>query len=337
MEKVRWGLVGAGDIANKRVAPAIKAENRSILSAVVDTDKTRAEQITRDFNCPKIYQGLEQVLADKEIDAIYVATPVFLHAAQVVAALKAGKHVLCEKPLALNYQQALEAAEAEKSTGKKAGVAYFRRFYPKYLQAKEMLKTDSFGKVILIRMAYHSWVEITPESPKYWRMVKEKSGGGVLSDMGCHMFDVMLGLFGLPEWVFAKTETMTFPYEVEDSAVMVLKYRSGPQVTASFHWNSKTWTHEFEIIGTEAKVKWWPYDSPKVIKTVGRDIQELELPNHENVHLPLIADFVSAIIENRLPAVSLAEAAKTNLMLDAVSLSSREARPVHLSELAPGR
>jgi len=166
-----------------------------------------------------------------------------------------------------------------------------------------------------------------------WRMVKSKSGGGVLADMGCHMFDVMIGLFGLPAAVFARVRAQTFAYEVEDSAVMIMRYDNGPDVTASFNWNSKAWTQEFEIIGTEAKVRWHPYDSPKVTRTIGRNVEDLELPNHDNVHYPLIADFVSAVIEDRAPAVPLVEAAKTNLLLEAVYCSSAQQREISLREL----
>ncbi|MDD5677197.1 MAG: hypothetical protein PHW60_04295, partial [Kiritimatiellae bacterium] len=98
-------------------------------------------------------------------------------------------------------------------------------------------------------------------------------------------------------------------------------------------WNSKTWTHEFEIIGTEAKVRWHPYDSARVTRTICRDVQELELPNHANVHYPLIADFVSAILEGRDPAVTLAEGSKTNLLMDAVYASGAQGREVRLKEI----
>ena len=102
----------------------------------------------------------------------------------------------------------------------------------------------------------------------------------------------------------------------------------GALATASFHWNSKTWGHMFEIVGTEAKVLWQPYDSGPVVKTVGRDIQEIDMPNAENVHMPLIEDFVTAVSEGRKPAVTFAEAAITNRLMDAVYRASREKREV---------
>jgi predicted dehydrogenase len=152
--------------------------------------------------------------------------------------------------------------------------------------------------------------------------------------MGTHMFDVLIGLFGMPETVFAKAETLVQPYAVEDASVAILTLPGGAQVLASFHWSSKTWSHEFEIVGTEAKVKWHPYDSDSVLKTVGRDTTEVPTPNAKNVHAPLVEDFVSAVLEGRDPGVTAAEAARTNAVIDALYRSARERREVAVAEIA---
>jgi predicted dehydrogenase len=103
-------------------------------------------------------------------------------------------------------------------------------------------------------------------------------------------------------------------------------------VVASFHWNSKTWSHEFEVVGTEAKVKWHPYDAVPVAVTVGRDTKPVELPNPENVHAPLLEDFVTAVLSGRAPAVTVPQAVLTNRLLDAIYRSGREHREVTLAE-----
>jgi len=332
MNKVRWLLVGAGDIANKRVIPAIEAEPHSELAAVCDRVRDRAQATAGPRNA-RVYTELREALESPDIDAVYVCTPVFLHAPQAIAALEAGRHVLVEKPVALDYGQAKELVAAARRTGRKCAAAYFRRFYPRYEMAREMVRKAEFGQMVLVRMTYFSWFNPTKEDPKYWRVVPEKSGGGPLSDMGTHMFDVLIGLFGMPEKVYAKTATLTHDYAVEDSAAAIMTLAGGAQVVASFNWNSKTWSHEFEIIGTEAKVKWHPYDTGSVLKTVGREVSEIEMPNHPNVHYPLIEDFVTAVCEDREPRIPVTEAAKTNRLLDAVYLSARENREVHPAEV----
>ena len=329
---MNWLIVGAGDIVHKRVAPAIDAEPRSHISAVCDVAAERAEQIAAKYEACA-YTGLDEALKDDSIQAVYIATPVHLHVPQAIQALEAGKHVLVEKPPSLSYVQARELLQATETAEGRCAVAYYRRFYPRYRMAEEMLRQGEFGPVVLVRMTYFSWFDPLADDPKYWRVIREKSGGGPLSDMGTHMFDVMIGLLGLPKSVFAKAATLTHSYEVEDSSVAVMEFASGTQAIASFHWNCRTWSHEFELVGTEAKVKWYPYDGPTVLKTVGRDIEEIQSPNHQNVHYPLIEDFVSAIAEGRQPLVSVEEAAKTNLLLDAIYLSAREGREVGLEEL----
>ena len=332
-EKVRWLLVGTGDIAKKRVAPALTSCAGSDLVGVCDIVRERAEKVADEFGAQRVFDTLQQGLADRDVDAVYLATPVWLHARQAAKVLQAGKHLLVEKPLASSHSdaaKAVAASEEAQANELKAACAYFRRFSPRYVHAKNMLANGEFGQVVLVRMTYFSWFNPAETDPKYWRVVKSKSGGGPLSDMGSHMFDLLIGLFGLPKRVYAQCENLVQKWDVEDSAAIIMTLANGAQVLASFNWNSKTWSHEFEIIGTEAKVKWHPSDSGKVIKTVGRDIQELDLPNPENVHTPLIEDFIEAVRTGRDPATSLAEAAKTNLLLDAVYRSSQTGKEIVL-------
>jgi len=327
---VNWLLVGTGDIAKKRVAPALNETENSRIAGLCDPDQTRFREIAKEYGIDEIYTDLDDALKNTKANAVYLATPVFLHAEHTIKALEARKHVLTEKPLGIDASEAQRAAGAAKDSGLKAGCAYYRRFSPRYIHAEEMLKSGVFGKLVLIRMTYFSWFNPEKDDAKYWRVVKSKSGGGPLSDMGSHMFDVMIALVGMPKSVYAKAKTLVQPYEVEDSAVIIMEYDNGPDVIASFNWNSKTWSHEFEIIGTQAKVKWHPYDSGPVIKTVGRDIQKLDLPAADNVHAPLIADFVDAVLNDRAPAVTLTESAKTNILLDAVYESAETGREIIL-------
>ena len=326
---MKWLLLGAGDIANKRILPALVAEPRSEVIAICDLNEDRARNMAEQY-AAEAFTDYAQALSQSAADAVYVATPIFLHVPHAKMAMEAGKHVLVEKPMALNYTEARELAAAADEHNRTCGVSYFRRFTPKYALAKEMLKAGEFGQVVLIRMTYFSWFAPQKNDPKYWRVIPDKSGGGPLSDIGTHMFDILIGLFGLPEKVYAKAVTLTHDYTVEDSASAIMTMPGGAQVVCSFNWNSKTWSHEFEIVGTEAKVKWHPYDSDSVVKTVGRDIREIATPNHENAHFPLIEDFVSAVDEARAPAITATEAAKTNLLLDAVYRSARQNTEVEI-------
>ena len=326
-KEVNWLLVGAGAIAGKRVASALADAKPGRLVGVCDVAVNSAEKVASEFAAEEIYSDFDEALTKTAANAVYIATPVFLHVSQSVKALNAGKHVLVEKPLGIGGKDAALAVETVKGKNLRAGCAYYRRFYPCYEQAKRMLADGDFGKIVLVRMTYFSWSNPPADD---WRIVKCKSGGGPLSDMGSHMFDVMIGLLGLPRKVYARTKTLVQPYEVEDSAVILMEYENGADVVATFNWNSKTWSHEFEIVGTEAKIKWHPYDSGKVFTTVSRDIKELDLPNANNMHQPLVQDFVDAVMAGRDPAVTFAEAAKTNFLLDAVYQSAQTRQEITL-------
>ena len=235
-----------------------------------------------------------------------------------------------EKPLGLTGQECALAVAKANETGLVAGCSYFRRCYPCFRHTQEALEKGELGNVIHVRMTYHSWANLASDDPKHWRVVKSKSGGGPLSDMGSHMIDVMIGLVGMPRLIYARTATLTQAYEVEDSAAFLMELANGANVAGSFHWNSKAWSHEFEIVGSEGRIKWAPYDSGKFWKTLGRNASELNLPNAENVHLSLVEDFVAAIQEGRMPVDPFAEAAKTNIVLSAIYESSEAGKEIRI-------
>jgi predicted dehydrogenase len=326
--ELSWLLVGTGDIARKRVAPALRDAASSRIAAVCDRDGDRAAAFAHDFGVKTAFTDYRSALDSGDCNAVYLATPVALHIPMALDALSAGKHVLVEKPLGLSYPDTLPALEAEKSASAASGCAYYRRFYPAYRMVRDMLEKGEFGKVVHVRMTYFSWFDPGPDDPKRWRVVHSLSGGGPLADMGTHMFDVLIGLFGLPERVSAMTATLDRQWDVEDSSGMVMRLGGGALATAAIHWNSKTWSHEFEIVGSECRVLWRPYDSGKVFRTIGRETTELDLPPAANVHTPLVEDFVEAALAGGKPAVTLAEGAKTNRLLDGVYRSSSEHREV---------
>src|SRR5438309_7406963 len=132
---LNWLVIGIGDITRKRVLPAILAEPRSHLYGLLTRNPEKAEE----YPGARVFTDLETALAAPQLDAVYVASPVLLHAAQTIAALRAGKHVLCEKPVGINYAEAQAMAAAARESGRLLGVAYFRRLYPKVVRARELL------------------------------------------------------------------------------------------------------------------------------------------------------------------------------------------------------
>jgi len=327
--KLRWLLVGPGDIAQKRVAPALaSAEGSEIAGIVYSTRKDRALALADAYGVPQVFDDFNTALDRSDAGAVYLATPVWLHSAHAVQALESGRHVLIEKPLGLSEADCLPVLHAAEKTGLTAGCAYYRRCFPRYRHAVEMLAAGEFGKVVYVCATWFSWFDPSPHDPKYWRVIKRKSGGGPLLDIASHMLDLIIGLFGLPISVHAVCDSLAHEWDVEDTASLVMKLDCGAHAVGMFGWSSGTWRHDFQIAGTGARLDWQPCDCGPVTKTVGREVKSLDMPNADNVHLPLVEDFVRAVLDRRPPVCPVQEAVKTNQLLDAAYASAAQGRQV---------
>src|SRR5579859_3159630 len=151
---LNWIVIGIGDITKRRVIPAIQAESRSHLYGFVTRDPAKAVPYG-----VKAWPTLDEALTDPQVQAVYVGTPVFLHAPQTIQALRAGKHVLCEKPMAMNEPEARAMVQAAEESGKTFGVAYYRRCYPKVQRAKQLLEAGAIGKPVVAELTCHAWFD----------------------------------------------------------------------------------------------------------------------------------------------------------------------------------
>ena len=139
MNKIKWGVIGCGGIADRRTIPGlIKAENATLV-AVMDTNYSLAKQVGEKYNVSSVYDNAEELLNDKEVDAVYIATPVFCHKEQAMAAICAGKHVLVEKPIALTVEEAKEIADLADKNNVKISVGLMMRFHTYHQKIKELI------------------------------------------------------------------------------------------------------------------------------------------------------------------------------------------------------
>src|SRR5262245_10718786 len=284
---LRWLVVGIGDITARRVLPAIEAEPRSSLRGVVSRDRAKGERYTR-----RVWTDLAEALTDPKVDAVYVATPVFLHAPQTIASLRAGKHVLCEKPVAMNYQEAARMAQVARETGRTLGIAYYRRMYPKLRRARELLAQGAIGRPALAEINCHDWFQ-AEDGARSWLLDPRKSGGGPLYDIASHRIDALNFLFGKPARVSAHLSNLVHQSAVEDSATLLIDYDSGVRGVVDVRWHSRRPRDEFRVIGVEGEMSLTPLSGPRLSYPGGSE----ELPAHANLHYPCIENFVSAVLE----------------------------------------
>jgi 1,5-anhydro-D-fructose reductase (1,5-anhydro-D-mannitol-forming) len=286
-DKVHWLVIGIGDITTRRVIPAIQAEPRSVLHGVVSRDRGKG-----DLYADRVWTDLNEALRDPDAGAVYIATPVFLHAAQTIAVLRAGKHALCEKPMAMNYEQAVGMVSAARETGGILGVAYYRRMYPKLQRARELIAQGAIGQPVLAEINCHDWFQ-AEEGRRSWLLDPAKAGGGPLFDIASHRIDALNFLFGQPARVSGHLSNVVHSSKVEDSATVLIDYESGVRGVVDVRWHSRTPRDEFRIVGVDGEMSLTPLSGPRLTWPGGSE----NLPAHPNLHYPCIENFVAAALD----------------------------------------
>jgi len=281
-----WLVIGIGDIARRRVIPAILAEPRSTLYGAVTRDPKKAAA----YPGIRVWTALDDALLDSAIDAVYVASPVALHAPNTIACLRAGKHVLCEKPVAMNYSEAQSMVAAARETRRLFGVAYYRRLFPKLIRAKQLIAEGAIGQPVLAEANCHGWLD-NPD--RGWLVDPAMAGGGPLYDTGSHRIDAINFLFGRPVKATGLLSNVVHRVAVEDSATVLIDYDSGARGIVDVRWNSRVARDRFRVIGTDGEIGLDPLSGP-ALRYSGKEEQ---LPTHANVHYPTVENFVSAALD----------------------------------------
>ena len=303
MRKVGWGLVGCGDIARKRVAPALRDLDNCELVAVSRADAARAESFAKEFGAKRWHADWHDVVRDREVEAVYVATPVHLHAEQAVAAAEAGKHVLCEKPMALTGAECERMNAAAEANGVRLGVAYYRRFYPAVERVGRLLESGEIGIPVVAQLNAFERFDPAPDHPRRWLLDKQRSGGGPMSDFGCHRIEVLLNLFGDVKAVRSLVGNVLSGREVEDTACALFQFERGTQAALSVTHAAREPQDTLEIFGSDGSLRIDVLNEGR-LRVRTQDGERFEShPPHANLHQPLIEDFARAVGEGRPPRV----------------------------------
>jgi predicted dehydrogenase len=301
--KLRWGLIGCGDISRKRVAPALRSIPECELIAVSRARVDLAEAFANEFGAKRWYGDWRELIADDEIDAVYIATPVHLHAEQTVAAAEAGKSVLCEKPMAMNPGECDRMIAACEFEDVALGVAYYRRFYPAIRRVKEIITSGEIGKPVIAQINAFERFNPAPGEDRYWLLEKSKSGGGPMMDFGCHRLEILLNLFGPIERTTAVIGRASFDREVEDTCVAGFEFGSGTQASLAVTHAAFESRDTLDIYCSAGSIHtaWLNRGEIRVVTAAGERIEWR--PPHANLHQPLIEDFTRAVLDRREPEV----------------------------------
>jgi predicted dehydrogenase len=303
LNALRWGLIGAGDIVRKRVGEALRDGRGCELVAVNRARADRLEAFAREVGARRWHADWRDLVRDREIDAVYVATPVHLHAEQTIAAAEAGKHVLCEKPMAMNAAECDRMIDACRAAGVRLGIAYYRHFYPAVTRARELIATGAIGEPVFAQMIASEPFDPRPGGPRGWLVQRAQSGGGPMADFGCHRLEVLLHLLGPIAQVRGVAATVALDREVEDTAASLLQFERGACAMVAVTNAASDRQDTLDIFGTNGSIRTASLNGGDLIVNTGGTHRVESHPPAANVHVPLVEEFVEAVHSDRDPAV----------------------------------
>ncbi len=226
MKKIKFAILGCGMIGDVHAVAISELSELCELWAICDANPSRASEYGKKYNA-RVYSDYEQMLREPEIDAVIVCTPSGMHADQSIAALEAGKHVLCEKPMALNSRDAQRVCDAEKKAGKLVGVVFQTRYVKDIRELRRAIEDGLLGQLVFCDLYMKYWRDPAYFEVSPWRGTFLMDGGGALMNQGIHGVDIMHYLCGTPRLLGAKVKTLVHDIETEDTAVAAVEYPSG--------------------------------------------------------------------------------------------------------------
>lgn len=329
MNKVRWGVLGVASIATRKVIPGMQKGKASEVIAIASRDPEKAKAAARELGIPKSYGSYEALLADPEVDAIYNPLPNHLHVPWSINAAQAGKHVLCEKPIALNVDETLQLISVRDRTKVKIGEAFMVKTHPQWLRVRELAQTGAIGELKSITTIF-SYFNRDPHNVRH----KPEWGGGGLLDIGSYPITLSRWLFAEEPRRVAGTLELDPDFRTDRLASGILEFKNGQSVFAC--GTQTNYYQRMEILGTTGRLAVEipfnaPNDRPTHITVAdgmaiyGGKVVVEEIPTCDQYTVQGDA-FSRAILENTEVPVPLEDALGNMKVIDAIFRSSQSGK-----------
>ncbi len=322
MEQIKWGIIGCGSVTELKSGPAFNKINNSKLIAVMRRDGAKAKNYAQRHKVPKWYDKAEDLINDKEVNAVYIATPPDTHAKYAIMAMKTGKPVYVEKPMARNYKECQEMNEVSESTGVPLFVAYYRRSLPGFLLVKELIEKGVIGDVrfVQIRLTKPFMESDLDSKNLQWRVIPEIAGGGHFFDLSSHQLDYLDFLFGPIIKSNGFAENQAGRYSAEDIVLANFKFESDVLGNGSWCFTSDFSAEEdvLEFIGEKGKIKFSTFNPIPVEVITSNGTELIKYKNPENIQYNLIQSIVDELRgDGKCPSTGKT-AARTSMVMDSV-------------------
>lgn len=319
---IRWGIIGCGDVTEIKSGPAFNRVEGSALAAVMRRDGDKARDYAQRHGVPRWYDDAAALIADPEVNAIYVATPPSTHKSYALMAIAAGKPVYVEKPMARDHAECLAMLRAGESAGVPVFVAYYRRCLPRFRKVRELLfDQHAIGTPRLVNVVLHE-----PHHPRYhdpknlpWRVQPALAGGGIFMDLACHTLDILDWLFGPIVAAEGQASNQLGAYPAEDNVAMSFAFGNGMLGTGA--WNFGSYKHEdrVEVIGDAGRIVFATFGDGPIRVEQAQGTQEYTVANPAHIQQPLIETIVAELLGQKGACPSTAEtASRTAWVMDQV-------------------
>ncbi len=320
---IRWGFIGCGSVTEKKSGPAFNKVKGSEIVAVMRRDKEKARDYAARHDIKKWYDNVNDLINDSEVNAVYIATPPGSHYKYAIAAMKAGKPVYIEKPMAASYEECVEINRVSEETGAPCFVAYYRRTLPYFLKVKQLIDDGMLGEISTVQISF----AIPPYASDYnrdnlpWRVKKEIAGAGYFYDLASHQLDLLDYIFGEFEEVHGFSHNAAGLYDVEDTVSATFRFKNG--VIGSGSWSfvapKDRRLDRITIIGTKGNLVFSSFDFSPIELETSNDKQEFFIENPENIQFYLIQSIVNYLSDRGDKPVSTGTSAiRTNYIMDKI-------------------
>jgi predicted dehydrogenase len=333
-EKINIGIVGCGAHAQIAHIPFLKKSPACSLVALCDSNIRIIDHLCTKYQIPRKYQDFQEMISDAEIDALIISTPNYLHAPMTIAALKYGKHVFCENPMAINLDEATEMIKVSQSTGKKLALAANNRLRPDVQTLKNFIKEGELGDPYYIKSGWligrREWI-LSP-----WRLEKLKSGGGAFLSLGTNLLDI--GLYFLTSKkassIFASIHKREPESEVEDTAMCIINFTDGTLLTIEVSW-SLLFEDDFLYCNVFGKKGAALLNPLKIQKELHNELYNVTpMLEHANLYRESYElqtnGFLDFLIKDQKPLISCEDGLRIAKITEAFYTSAREQKLVKL-------
>ena len=300
MKKLQWGFIGCGEVVETKSGPAFSEVEGSGVAAVMSRTERRARTYAVKHGIAKWYTDAQELIDDPDVNAVYIATPPSSHATYAIMAMKAGKPVYVEKPLASSYEDCARINRISEQTGVPCFVAYYRRYLPYFQKVFDIVKSGTIGKIINVQVRYTE--SLRPADAEAirtgidlpWRLHPEIAGGGYFYDMAPHQLDLLQHMFGVILEARGICSNRGQYYEAEDSVSACFRFENGLPGSGSWCYVAHESAREdcIEIIGTEGLVSFSVFDYQPIRLQTSEGNLEITVPNPPYVQYPIIKNVI---------------------------------------------